>query len=140
MSELYTNSLKENMELSDKTKKIIDNLYMKILCRHADENGLASFGSLLENKKINQYEIVCELKESVEYLRVVIPVVRKKEYELSDKTKKIIDNLYMKILRRHADKDGIEFFGTMLETGRIAKNEIMNDLLRSHELLINPKD
>jgi len=60
--------------------------------------------------------------------------------KLSNKTKKIIDNLYMKVSGRYVDTEGTEFFGTMLKTGRITKNDIVNDLLRSHERLINQKN
>ena len=140
MSEIDKNLFKGNKELSDKTKKTIDKLYLKILGRHADEIGLTTFGSLLENGKITEDEIVLKLEESAEYPRVRDPVGRKKVDELKDKTKKTIDKLYLKILGRHADKDGMEFFGTMLETGRATKNEIINDLLRSDERLTNQKN
>tara|TARA_B110000438_G_scaffold36324_1_gene36078 strand:+ start:2815 stop:3852 length:1038 start_codon:yes stop_codon:yes gene_type:complete len=77
-------------EISDETKKIIDDTYMKILGRHVDDFGLTDFAPLLEKGKINQQEIGDKLKKSAEYSIIVNSVEQKKLDEISDETKKII--------------------------------------------------
>jgi len=124
--------IKYDIELSSETRVIIDDLYMKVLHRHADKTGLTNFGSMLESRKITQDEIIREFKNSIEYMRVICPVARKKE--IRNDTRKTIDDLYMKVLGRHADSDGIEFFGTMLENGKVTPSGVKNELLSSFEL------
>ena len=134
--QVWKTKLQEKMrhkpELKNKTRKTIDDLYMKILDRHVDDTGLVNFGSMLENGKITLEDIKRELKNSKEYMRVFHPVARKKE--IRNDTRKTIDDLYMKILGRHADSDGIEFFGSMLESGRAIPSDVRNELLNSFEL------
>ena len=134
--QFWKTKLQEKMrhepELKNETRKTIDDLYMKVLGRHVDETGLGNFGSMLENGKITPYGIKRELKNSTEYTRVFHPVARKKE--IKNETRKTIDDLYMKVLGRHADSDGIEFFGTMLESGRALPSDVRNELLSSFEL------
>ena len=58
----------------------------------------------------------------------------KHEPEIRNDTRKIIDGLYMNVLGRHADSDGIEFFGSMLESGRAIHSDVRNELRSSFEL------
>ena len=52
---------------------------------------------------------------------------------LKDNTKKIINDLYMEILFRLPDEDGLKYHGMLLESGRFTIDDIRFELLNSEE-------
>jgi hypothetical protein len=52
---------------------------------------------------------------------------------LNDKIKKIINDLYMEILFRLPDEDGLKYHGMLLESGRFTIDDIRFELLNSEE-------
>ena len=50
-----------------------------------------------------------------------------------DDTKKTVDDLYREILLRPADKEGFEYWGSLLESGKITKEEMRQAILNSDE-------
>ena len=59
------------------------------------------------------------------------PNERKADYELTQETRKIVDDLYRKMLRRPADNDGLKHWGTLLDSGQITKKEMQKEFLKS---------
>ena len=55
--------------------------------------------------------------------------------ELDDETKKIIDDLYREILLRPADTESFEYWGSLLENGKITKLELRKSILKSEEAI-----
>lgn len=53
--------------------------------------------------------------------------------ELKDETRKTVDELYRKILHRPADNEAFEYWGTLLESGKITKEEMRKEILNSYE-------
>jgi len=113
---------------SSESEKIVDDLYREILLRPADPEGLKHFATLLDNEKMNKEEIRNALLESDEFV-----VLSSNIEELSEESKKIVDDLYKEILRRPADPEGLKHFATLLEYGKITEEEIRNTLLNSEE-------
>lgn len=56
--------------IDTESEKVIDEIYLDVLHRHADKEGLRYFASLLENKTITVDEIRSILLESDEYKRI----------------------------------------------------------------------
>ncbi|MGI0010806.1 MAG: DUF4214 domain-containing protein [Nitrosopumilaceae archaeon] len=55
-----------------------------------------------------------------------------------DETKKVIDDLYREILHRPADTIGLEYFGSMLESGKMTQDDLRRALLESEEYRASP--
>ena len=53
--------------------------------------------------------------------------------KLEVKTKNVINELYLKILGRPADEDGFQYWGSLLESGKITKDEMRQEFLNSYE-------
>ena len=121
-----------------KNEKIVDDLYREILKRPADLSGLEHFSSLLDNKEITSDEIRNELLNSDEYKSVILRSNIKQVDELNDNTKKFIDDLYLTILRRHVDVEGLQYFGSLLESNSTTKETIRDELIMSKEFISLP--
>lgn len=52
--------------------------------------------------------------------------------------KKILDELYLDILHRHIDKEGLSYYSPLLQNNSITINEIKDNLLNSDERKNNP--
>ena len=114
-------------------EKTVDSLYLEILKRPADVDGLLHFSSLLENGEMSEDEIRFELLNSTERESMNNETIDFKPVsELTDQTKDVINDLYQKILLREADPDGMYHFGNMLEND-VSSDEIKNILLLSDE-------
>ena len=109
-------------------EKQVDLLYLEILNRNADSEGLTHFSELLRNNQITENELRLTLLNSEER----IPMDMKSIDELSDDTKNIINDLYKKILLREADPEGLKYFGNLFENGTTS-DEIRTILLESEE-------
>ena len=128
-------------ELND-PEILVDDLYMEILQRPADKAGLDHFASLLENKKIHINDIRKELLSSDEYkslksgkIRVAHKNIKgiPKGTDPRNEARTIVDELYMEILQRPADKAGLDHFASLLENKKIHINDIRKELLSSDE-------
>ena len=53
--------------------------------------------------------------------------------KLEVKTKNVINELYLKILGRPADEEGFKYWGSLLESGKITKDEMRQEFLNSYE-------
>jgi hypothetical protein len=64
--------------------------------------------------------------------------------KLEVKTKNVINELYLKILGRPADEDGFQYWGSLLESGKITKDEMRQEFLNSYEyntyIKVNPEN
>ena len=50
-----------------------------------------------------------------------------------DDTKKTVDDMYREILQRPADEEGFQYWGSLLESGKITKDEMRQEFLNSYE-------
>ena len=120
-------------------EKIVDNLYREILKRPADKEGLSDFTILLEQNKITPEEIREELYSSQEYTAIFSSNLKNID-ELSDETLETIEEFYEIILRRNADPQGLQYFGTFLESKKFSESDIRNELIKSSEFASLPVD
>ena len=116
-----------------KNERIVDDLYREILKRPADQEGLDYFTALLEKNEITPELIKLALYDSEEYL-FSLPIELKDIDELTDETKNTINELYEITLRRGADTEGMQHFGSLLEGDRgVTELYIITELLKSDE-------
>jgi len=106
----------------------VDLLYLEILNRTADAEGLTHYSELLRNGQITEDELRFTLLNSEERILMEMKSID----ELSDETKNTINDLYEKILLREADPEGLKYFGNLLENGTTS-DEIRVILLESDE-------
>ena len=125
LSEFVTYSLEKS-----ENEKIVDDIYRDILKRPADQEALFYFTTLLEKNEITPEEIKTALYDSEEY-NATLPL--KGLDELTDETKETIDEFYQITLRRSADHEGMQHFGSLLEYEKITELEIITQLLKSTE-------
>jgi hypothetical protein len=135
-SDTVISSFTNYMQLSkNETKKIIDDLYREILLRPADTESFEYWGPLLDNGSITVDEIRTEILNSDEKKSLLVSQEMKTVDELDDETKKIIDDLYREILLRPADTEAFEYWGSLLESGKITKLELRKSILKSEEAI-----
>lgn len=116
-----------------KNERIVDDLYREILKRPADQEGLDYFTVLLEKNEITPELIKLVLYASEEYI-FSLPLELKDVDELTDETKNTINELYEIVLRRGADTEGMQHFGSLLEGDRgVTELYIITELLKSDE-------
>ena len=120
-------------KIKSENQRIIDDLYREILFRPADPDGLQYFASQLESGKITPQEIKTLLLESEEKKYLLSPTELKPLDELSIESKNIVDDLYREILFRPADPDGLQYYASQLESGKLTIDEIRTILANSIE-------
>ncbi|KFM20118.1 hypothetical protein AAA799P11_00189 [Marine Group I thaumarchaeote SCGC AAA799-P11] len=126
-------SFVEYSQRYDNESKIIDDLYREILHRPVDLEGLQYFSALLNEGKITVDEIREELKNSDEFKNQLLPDEIMTLDELSENSKKQVNDLYLEILGRDADIEGLQHFGSLIEIGKMTPEELRNALLNSDE-------
>ena len=121
-SEEYIDSLPINLknldELTDETKNTIDELYEITLRRGADDAGMKYFGTLLENEKLTEVDIITELLTSSEFDS--LPTESRSFDAISEDNIDMVKTIYFEI----TEKDEIAIIAsinkalaTQLETG-----------------------
>ena len=138
-------SFVEYSQRYDDEAKIIDDLYQEILHRPVDLLGLQYYSPLLQEEKITVDEIRETLKNSEEFKTQLFPDEYMTLDELSENTKKQVNDLYFEILGRDADPEGLQHFGSLIEIGKMTTEELRNALLdseeyKTHVLQITPDD
>jgi len=121
-------------------EKIIDDLYRETLLRPADSKGLIKYNALLDEEKITIEEIRNELLNSKEYQLKILLSDLKEISDLSEDTKNSIHELYDIILRRNADTNALQVFGSALESGDMSLSDISKTLLVSEEFRSLPAE
>ena len=112
---------------------IIDDLYREILQRPVDSQGLKNFSLLLDDENMSVDEIRNILINSEEYASNFLPPDLKDVSEINIKTKDFINDVYDITIRRDADPQGLQYFGSALENNKMSKKDIIIELLYSNE-------
>ncbi len=115
----------------------IDSLYRENLLRRADPDGLKFYVKMLEEEKMTVNDVKESLMNSEEYQRLIIL----KEFtgidNIKPETRKAINELYMEILKRLADDEGLLYYSAMFESEKLSLDDIRNELLQSKERTLN---
>lgn len=108
----------------------ITELYNNILKRDPDPEGMNYYKEqVIQNEKSLQW-VEEDLQNSPEaQSKVGMDTVD----EPSDESKKIVDDLYMEILGRPADLEGLQHFASLFESEKMTVDDIRSALLESEE-------
>lgn len=110
--------------------------YKEILGRDADNNGLQYYLNGITNSKITLEDVRNSLLQSEEYKKMLKPSEQKTVDKLRNETKKVVNDLYHGILLRPADKEGLEYYGSLLESSKMTIHDVENSLYNSDEVQI----
>ena len=112
----------------------VNSIYQEILNRQADDRALSHFSVLLRDGQITEQDLRSTLLDSEEgvYLEKIKNVIWKTVDELDEETISVISDLYRKILLRQADPEGLQHYGSLLESG-FTLDEIETMFLESAE-------
>ena len=115
------------------SQKVVDDLYREILSRSADPEALVRFSTLIENGEISAEDLRQMLLDSQEFKIGLMPNEVKNLDELSEESKKIVDDVYHELLMRPADAFGLQYFGSMIEANKITKEDLRQITAKSTE-------
>ena len=117
------------------SKKIVDDMYRKIMLRPADIEALEYWTPLLESGMITKDDLKNQLLDTDESLRSKLSTFSADEIVamMSDENIKIIDDMYRKIMLRPADIEGLAHWGGLLEFGLSDEEEIRKQIYNSPE-------
>jgi ribosome-associated toxin RatA of RatAB toxin-antitoxin module len=133
MNTVLDDFIKYSKGFDNSNEKIVDDLYRELLHRPADVQGLEHYGSLLESNQINQDDLRNTILESDEKKSLLEFDDKKTMSDLSNDSKKIVDDLYRELLHRPADVQGLEHYGSLLESNQINQDDLRNTIFNSKE-------
>ena len=112
----------------------VNSIYQEILDRQADDWALSHFSALLRDGQITEQDLRSTLLDSEERadLEMKNSMIWKTVDELDEETISVISDLYRKILLREADPEGLQHYGSLLESG-ITLDEIKSMFLESDD-------
>ena len=93
----------EEYKVKESYKKIVKNVYRRLLNREPDESGFTHYQSLLING-VTPSEIEEIIMDS-------------EEYKVKESYKKIVKNAYKKLLNREPDESGLTYYQNLLING-----------------------
>ena len=114
-------------------ENIVDSLYRENLLRRADPDGLKFYVKMLEEEKMTVNDVKESLMNSEEYQTLIIIKEFNGIDSIKPETRKVINELYMEILKRPADDDGLLYYSAMFESEKLSLDDIRNELLKSEE-------
>ena len=88
---------------------------------------------MMEEEKISIDGIRESLINSEEYKQSIILREFTGIDTIKPETKKIINELYLEIVKRNADDEGLIYYSAMFETNELSLDDIKNKLLTSQE-------
>ena len=135
MNTILTNFEQYAKISEDRFAKIVDDAYREILFRPADIEGLQYYSKLLKNDDITENGLRESLLNSEEKKNTLSPGELLNISDLSSKTQSIIHKLYLEFLTRPVDPVGLQYYGTLLETGKITQDDLRDIIFNSDEAL-----
>ena len=138
------NIKKEIKNLND-PELLVDELYLEILQRSADNARLAYFSKEIVEKRMSVKEIRMELENSEECKNLQkmdnnkSENINQKNINLKNEARTIVDEIYFEILERSSDEKGLEHYALMLQNGKMTTRQIKEELMKSEEYTILKK-
>ena len=127
----FTLFAQQKMSLTE-NEFAIEILYKEILLRQADPKGLKFYLQMLEDGMTID-DVKKLLMKSDEYQNRFVETGISSIDELNPETIKTVDDLYLEILDRSADNNGILYYGFLLETGEFTTDDVRQSLMDSAE-------
>ena len=136
----FTLFAQQKMSLTE-NEFAIETLYKEVLLRQADPKGLKFYLQMLEDGMTID-DVKKLLMKSDEYQNRFVETGISSIDDLNPETIKTVNDLYLEILNRSADYNGMLYYGFLLETGKFTTDDIRQSLMDSAEydmcLMYNP--
>jgi len=113
----------------------VSNLFIEILHREADKEGLRRYSLSLASEGITEKEIKDEMMNSQEYYWLIELDVNNISKEKIQESEKIIVGMYHKFLFRKPDNTGLVRYSFSLASGKITEEEISKEIRNSPEAI-----
>ena len=130
----FTLFAQQKMSLTE-NEFAVEILYREVLLRESDPNGLKFYVQMLE-EGMTIDDVKKLLVKSDEYQNRFVEIGISSIDELNPETIKTVDDLYLEILDRSADNNGILYYGFLLETGEFTTDDVRQSLMDSAEYVI----
>ena len=127
----FTLFAQQKMSLTE-NEFAIEILYKEILLRQADPKGLKFYLQMLEDGMTID-DVKKLLMKSDEYQNRFVETGISSIDDLNPETIKTVNDLYLEILNRSADYNGMLYYGFLLETGKFTTDDIRQSLMDSAE-------
>ncbi len=111
----------------------MEDVFREILSRAAEPEALQRFSTLIENGEISADDLRQMLLDSQEFKKDLMPDEVKNLDQLGEESKKIVETAYQNLLFRFADPAGLQYFGSMIEAGKITKEDVRQIISKSSE-------
>ena len=123
----------EKKEIEDKLSKELSNLFRELLLREIDKKGMKRYTALLNKNEISIEEIRKEIINSQEYFDRIETGVENIPEQKIQESKERVSNLFIEILHREADKEGLRTYALSLASGKMTEEEIRDEMMKSEE-------
>jgi hypothetical protein len=107
----------------------ITELYHNILNRDPDSEG----ANYYKQEVINNGKSLQWVEESLRNSQEAKSIAEMNIAQSEDESKKVVNDLYLEILHRPADMKGLQYYGSLLEQGKMTVEDIRKALLESDE-------
>jgi len=135
----YEDNLKKDKYASQKKiiknqfSKELLNLFEEMLLRKIDNKGMKQYIALLMKNEITIEEIRKEIIKSQEYFDRIETDVKNIPKLLMQLSEERVSNLFIEILHREADKNGLRRYTLSLASDRMTEEEIKDEMVHSEE-------
>ena len=120
-------------EIKNQYRKELRDLFEELLLRKIDDKGMNQYISLLMKNEITIEKIKDEVMNSQEYFERIETNMKNIPKEKLQESKEYVSNLFMEILQREADEQGLKRYSISLASKKMTKEEIKDELMSSEE-------
>ena len=135
----YEDNLKKDEYRSHKKKiqneyaEQVTKLFEELLLRKIDDKGKKRYTGLLMKNETSIEKIRNDIMKSQEYFDRIETDVKNIPKQKIKKAENDVSKLFVKILHREADKDGLKRYSVALASGKITEEEIKDEMNNSEE-------
>ena len=119
--------------IKNQFSKELSNLFEELLLREIDNKGMKQYIALLMRNEISIEEIRKDIIKSREYFDRIETGVENIPKQKIQESKERVSNLFIEILHREADKEGLRRYSLSLASGGITEEEIRDEMMKSEE-------
>ena len=120
-------------EMKNQYRKALTDLFEELLLRKIDNKGMKQYIALLMKNEITIEEIRKEIIKSQEYFDRIETDVKNIPKLLMQLSEERVSNLFIEILQREADKNGLRRYTLSLASDRMTEEEIKDEMVHSEE-------
>tara|TARA_B100001245_G_scaffold159505_1_gene120070 strand:+ start:620 stop:1339 length:720 start_codon:yes stop_codon:yes gene_type:complete len=130
---------KEMLEkISDKNKKIINDIYHELLLRPADQVGIVHWGTLLESELIDKEELRRQIYDSQEAIEKRL--VSDPDLAIKIKFETLVNKAYFVVFEKHPDKKSLGYYAELLFFRVMGEQDLLDEFSSGEEICVVSTD